>query len=100
GQDADRAQGRERAGREAVTCGHREPPFLRGIVLADRRQVSWLPGRPPRLPEAPCASVADPQVSRRRFARSQWRDRAGFAPDFPWPPAVCTRASLNPECRE
>ena len=34
------------------------------------------------------------RVSRGRFARSQWRDRAGFAPDFPWPPAVCTSGSL------
>jgi hypothetical protein len=25
------------------------------------------------------------------LARSQWRDRAGFSPDFPWPTGRCRR---------
>lgn len=53
--------------------------------MAGRGQVSWLPGWVGRtFPGNRChpqwlARVA-PATS---LTRSQWRDRAGFAPDFP-----------------
>jgi hypothetical protein len=58
----------------------------RGVDLGwPRGQVSWLPGS--RLRAFP-GTLGRPQwlaawALRRRAARSQWRDRAGFSPDFP-----------------
>lgn len=53
--------------------------------MAGRGQVSWLPGVVGRtFPEAPCRPQWLTRVApAASFARSQWRDRAGFAPDFP-----------------
>src|SRR5262249_46362086 len=55
------------------------------VVMAGRGQVSWLPG--PGPPHLPGGSVSPPVAGAMRqrlsFARSQWRDRAGLAPDFP-----------------
>jgi hypothetical protein len=48
-----------------------------------RSQVSWL-----RAPRRAFPGSSAPQwLMRRLLARSQWRDRAGFSPDFPRPPA-------------
>ena len=44
--------------------------------------LAW--GSAPRLPGRPSAPSG---IMRRISARSQWRDRAGFSPDFPRPPA-------------
>ena len=55
-------------------------PFREGFVAVGRRQVSWLPVSPGRAfpgsgaPQWPWCGWP---------SRSQWRDRAGFAPDFP-----------------
>ena len=54
--------------------------------MAGRGQVSWLPGiGPPHLPGASVSTPVADAISRPQlpFARSQWRDRAGIAPDFP-----------------
>jgi hypothetical protein len=55
-------------------------------MACGRRQVSWLPAcHLPRLPEpAEAASV----TLCGWLIRLQWRDRAGFSPDFPSPPTV------------
>jgi hypothetical protein len=53
--------------------------------MAGRGQVSWLPD----LSAAPsrdfCVGPSGWHAVRARdfLARSQWRDRAGFSPDFP-----------------
>src|SRR5215207_8819562 len=57
-----------------------------------RSQVSWL--RAPRR-AFPESRRLPSGYMRRLSARSQWRDRAGFTPDFPRPPAV-ERAQHTP----
>ena len=73
-----------------------EPPFPRRS-RARRSAGDWLAGvRSPgfRAPRRafPRALWRPQWQLRRLIARSQWRDRAGFSPDFPWPPAVCRGA--------
>src|ERR671915_764061 len=67
-------------------------PLIWLVMATLSSRVVWLRPGPgllasdsaPRLPGKPSAS----QWHQRRIsARSQWRDRAGFAPDFPKPPA-------------
>src|SRR5215211_2972509 len=61
-----------------------EPPFPRGLCWPrpESGLLAW--GSTSRLPGEP----STPQWPLRRLsARSQWRDRAGVAPDFPVPPA-------------
>ena len=76
-------------------CQASEPSLPRGLSRPGRRQVSWLPGLPPRLPGERCSPVA-PSPARDASAecdgcsRSQWRDRAGLAPDFPLSPRLGT----------
>src|SRR5262249_46274148 len=54
------------------------------VVMAGRGQVSWLPGLVGRtFPRAPCRPQWPALAPAASFARSQWRDRAGLAPDFP-----------------
>jgi hypothetical protein len=55
-----------------------------------RSEVSWL--RAPRR-AFPESRRLPSGYMRRISARSQWRDRAGFTPDFPRPPAVERRAA-------
>ena len=76
-------------------------PFLEGLRFdLGPGQVSWLPSSDRRafpgcrgLPSGrhalrvPCDAF---------FARSQWRDRAGFAPDFPSHQAVLSSDSVLP----
>ena len=54
------------------------------VVWAGRSEVSWL-GAPRRA--FPVSGRLTSGSLRRIGARSQWRDRAGFTPDFPQPPA-------------
>ena len=55
--------------------------------MAGRGQVSWLPGLGGRtFPGLRCPPQWLARRNRRArgfLSRSQWRDRAGFAPDFP-----------------
>ena len=70
-------------------------------MLGGRRQVSWLPGCPaaPSRPGSRPTSGCAPRGRVRWHPRSQWRVRAGFAPDFPSPPTnerrQCTRVSSD-----
>ena len=64
-------------------------------MLDGRRQVSWLPGCP-AAPSRPALAETSGCALRGRvrwLPRSQWRVRAGFAPDFPTPPTNESRQS-------
>ena len=60
-------------------------PSSRVVWAFGRSEVSWL--RAPRR-AFPESRRLPSGFMRRISARSQWRDRAGFTPDFPRPPAV------------
>jgi len=52
--------------------------------MAGRGQVSWLPGAIRRtFPGALCRPQWPALGASGFSSRSQWRDRAGFEPDFP-----------------
>ena len=67
--------------RMRLVMGH---PFLEGHMADGRGQVSWL--RAPRRAFPECRRHPS-GISDASAPVSQWRDRAGFAPDFPGPPA-------------
>ena len=59
-------------------------------MLAGRRQVSWLAGLPLAAPSRKTNASSGLGLSTTcgGLTRLQWRDRAGFSPDFPSPPTV------------
>jgi hypothetical protein len=78
-------------------------PFLEGLYFdLGRGQVSWLPGS---IAAPSQVAVGFPVAGTRCvpcavfFARSQWRDRAGFAPDFPSHQAVFVADQRTPASR-